>query len=137
MNLFDDDVLSDRIMDEYGVPPEAVEEIYGISNPYDEAMESWESEMEYRLYEEKMWRETQEDFFNHVLEQTLHAIREIYGKYPTISMLRGYEEAVKQIIDSDYRVVREELEPYQEIESIDLNNSKSCFNNEDEDDVPF
>lgn len=137
MNHFDDDVLSDRVMDEYGVPPEAVEEIYGISIPYDEAMESWESEMEYRLYEEKMWRETEEGFFNHVLEQTLDAIREIYGKYPTICMLRELEEVIKKIIDSDYCTAREESTTIPKLEPDDLNRFESDFDKYDDDEVPF
>jgi len=105
---FYDDTLGDMIEDEFGVPPEAMEEIYGFSNPYDDDDDFGycESEAKYRELEEKLEQGYDEMYFDEVVGKILEVIRDAYAVYPTISMLRTIEDVVNTIRKSGHRLSR-------------------------------
>ena len=141
MKFYDDDTLGDMIEDEFGVPPEAMEEIYGFSNPYDDGNFGYcESEAKYREIEEASQRELDQMYFDEVVGKILQVIRDAYGVYPPIGMLRTIEDVVSKMQKSGHRLSRKPLsvtdtepdEPEQLMKTTDV-----PVTEDDDNDVPF
>jgi len=108
MKFIDDDTLGDMIVDEYGVPPEAMEAFYGFRHPYDVGNFGYceSEEAKYRELEEESQREQEQMYFDEVVRKILKVIRHTYDVYPTISMLRTIEDVVNKIHKSGHRLSR-------------------------------
>jgi len=144
MKFYDDDTLGDMIEDEFGVPPEAMEEIYGFSNPYDDGNFGYcESEAKYREIEEESQRELEQMYFDEVVGKILEVLRDAYGVYPTIGMLRTIEDMLNKIQKSGHRLSRKTTpapgitpdEPEELMKTTDVPVMEE--EDDDDDDVPF
>ena len=132
MKYFDNDYYSDEIEDDLGVPYDAVEEIYGYTDPFGEE----DPTLELQRYEEEHHKIMRQSMFDEVIAAALHVIQANFGVYPRVDMLRKIEKAVREAIASGYKLsgyYPEDAHDPEFLEKYDVYD----YGGSDDEEVPF